>query len=83
MSELPMVGGTVPVGVAVEAGKDYWWCACGRASRQPFCDGSHTGSSFSPLKWTAPETRRMAFCACKRTATPPFCDGAHSRIKRV
>ena len=20
---------------------DYWWCACGRSKRQPFCDGTH------------------------------------------
>ncbi len=83
MSEMPLVGGTAPIGVQVEAGKDYWWCACGRSSKQPFCDGSHTGSSFSPLQWTAPETKRMAFCACKRTGSPPFCDGTHGTIERV
>ncbi len=81
--EMPMVGGTVPIGTQVEAGKDYWWCACGRSSGQPFCDGSHASTPFTPLKWTATETRRVAFCACKRTATPPLCDGTHSTIKRV
>ncbi|MGA0025144.1 MAG: CDGSH iron-sulfur domain-containing protein [Burkholderiales bacterium] len=20
---------------------DYWWCACGRSQKQPFCDGTH------------------------------------------
>ena len=33
----------------VEAGKDYWWCACGQSKNQPFCDGSHKGSAFSPV----------------------------------
>jgi CDGSH-type Zn-finger protein len=28
----------------VEAGKDYFWCACGRSASQPFCDGSHSHS---------------------------------------
>jgi CDGSH-type Zn-finger protein len=27
--------------VAVEQGKDYWWCACGLSKAQPVCDGSH------------------------------------------
>jgi CDGSH-type Zn-finger protein len=83
MSDTPMVGGTVPIAGPVEAGKEYWWCACGRSAKQPFCDGSHAGTPFTPLQWTAPETRRVAFCACKRTSTPPLCDGSHSNIKRV
>ena len=37
-----------PYSVDVEAGKTYWWCACGRSARQPFCDGSHKGSSITP-----------------------------------
>ena len=28
----------------------YWWCACGRSKNQPFCDGSHKGTSFTPEK---------------------------------
>jgi CDGSH iron-sulfur domain-containing protein 3 len=82
MSDEPMVGGTSPVAYEVEAGKDYWWCACGRSSTQPFCDGSHAGTSFTPLQWTAPETRRYAFCACKRTGNSPLCDGSHNKITR-
>lgn len=37
----PQVAGRAPIGVEVEAGKDYWWCACGMSKKQPFCDGSH------------------------------------------
>ena len=33
-----------PFAVAVEKGKDYFWCACGNSKAQPFCDGSHKGS---------------------------------------
>jgi CDGSH-type Zn-finger protein len=83
MSDTPKVAGTVPIAGQVEAGKDYWWCACGQSAQQPFCDGSHAGTPFAPVKWTAAESRRIAFCACKRTATPPLCDGSHSSIKRA
>ena len=28
----------------------YWWCACGLSSTQPFCDGAHKETGFSPMK---------------------------------
>ena len=40
MSE-PVCAQKAPFKIRLEAGKDYWWCACGRSSRQPFCDGAH------------------------------------------
>ena len=52
MSE-PTIAQKSPIPVEVEAGKDYWWCACGQSKNQPFCDGSHKGSGFTPMKWTA------------------------------
>lgn len=69
-----------PIPVDVEAGKDYWWCACGKSLNQPFCDGSHKGSEFSPVKYTATETTQVWFCACKKTGNPPLCDGTHSKL---
>jgi hypothetical protein len=63
-----------PVEVTVEAGKVYWWCACGRSRQQPFCDGSHKGTGFSPLRYQAPESGAKLFCVCKRTAGAPLCD---------
>ena len=39
----PVVAARVPAKVTLEAGKDYWWCACGQSKNQPFCDGSHKG----------------------------------------
>ena len=50
MSEMPEIGGTRPIAINVEAGKSYWWCACGRSKAQPFCDGSHKGTDFAPLE---------------------------------
>jgi CDGSH-type Zn-finger protein len=80
MSEQAAIGGRTPIPVEVEAGKDYWWCTCGKSAKQPFCDGSHKGSTFSPLKYTADKTGRVFFCTCKRTANAPLCDGAHSKL---
>jgi CDGSH-type Zn-finger protein len=80
MSEQPTIGGTAPIAVEVEAGKDYYWCACGKSAKQPFCDGSHKGSGFSPLKFTAPETKKAFFCTCKQTGATPLCDGSHKKL---
>ena len=40
---------TGPYALELDAG-NYWWCACGRSKRQPFCDGSHKGSGFEPVE---------------------------------
>ena len=54
MSDKAVIAGTAPIGIAVEAGKDYWWCACGKSKNQPFCDGSHKltkGEGPGKLHW--------------------------------
>jgi CDGSH-type Zn-finger protein len=66
-----------PIEVTVESGKAYWWCACGRSKTQPFCDGSHKGTSFTPLKFQLTDSGRNRFCVCKQTADRPFCDGTN------
>lgn len=71
---------TSPIPVEVEAGKNYFWCSCGQSANQPFCDGSHKGSEFSPIKWTAEEDGKKFFCGCKQTDGQPFCDGSHKAI---
>lgn len=72
-----------PYAVEVEAGKTYWWCACGRSQNQPFCDSSHKGSAFSPVKYVAEANRILWFCGCKQTRTPPFCDGTHKGLPKA
>lgn len=74
------VGGTSPIVMDVEAGKDYWWCTCGQSKNQPFCDGSHKDTEFTPMKWTAEESRKVAFCTCKQTGKSPMCDGSHKAL---
>ncbi|MEZ5787919.1 MAG: CDGSH iron-sulfur domain-containing protein [Xanthobacteraceae bacterium] len=76
----PEIAGRAPVPVDVEAGKTYWWCACGRSKAQPFCDGSHMGTPFAPLEWVAPASKKALFCACKRSQKKPLCDGSHKTL---
>ena len=59
---------------------DYWWCACGQSKKQPFCDGSHKGGPFTPVKFSVAQAEKKALCGCKRTHTAPFCDGTHSKL---
>jgi len=66
-----------PYAVKVEAGKNYFWCACGRSQKQPFCDGSHKGTEFTPVKYTASDSKKVFFCGCKSTKSQPLCDGSH------
>ncbi len=69
-----------PHRVELKAGRTYFWCSCGSSRRQPFCDGSHAGTQFTPVRFTAPEDCETVLCGCKRTATGPFCDGAHDNV---
>jgi CDGSH-type Zn-finger protein len=76
----PKIAQKSPYPVEVEAGKSYFWCACGLSASQPFCDGSHKGSGFTPVKFEATESKTVYFCGCKHTAHPPFCDGSHAKL---
>lgn len=76
----PVIAQKAPFRVEVEAGKVYFWCACGRSSKQPFCDGSHKGTGFEPVRWQAAQTGPAFFCGCKHSGNKPLCDGTHKRL---
>jgi CDGSH-type Zn-finger protein len=78
--DVPRIAQKAPYPVEAEAGKTYFWCACGESKNQPFCDGSHKGTSFTPVKVTAEEGKKLFFCGCKASAKAPFCDGSHSKL---
>ena len=79
MSE-PEIAQKAPYAVEVEEGKTYFWCVCGKSAKQPFCDGSHKGSEFNPMKYQAEKSGKLFFCGCKRTAKQPLCDGSHNKL---
>src|SRR5262249_15234365 len=76
----PVVARPKPCLVSVKAGRTYLWCSCGRSAKQPFCDGSHEGSGFQPLRYKATQDDELLFCGCKHTRNAPFCDGAHTTL---
>lgn len=80
MSEQPVVAGKASIPIEVVEGKTYYWCTCGKSSKQPLCDGSHKGGSFSPMAWTAATTGTVRMCACKATGKAPLCDGTHKTL---
>jgi CDGSH iron-sulfur domain-containing protein 3 len=76
----PVRASDTPFAINVEAGKDYWWCACGQSKKQPFCDGSHKVEGlFAPVKYTATENTAVRFCGCKLSGKAPLCDGSHKK----
>ena len=78
----PYIADTQPIAVELKAGETVWWCRCGRSKNQPFCDGSHEGTGFTPVEYTADKDGTVFFCQCKRSGNPPLCDGSHKRITR-
>lgn len=78
-SQQPTIADKTPAVMKLKPG-DYWWCSCGKSSKQPFCDGSHQGTSFLPQKVEIKEDSTVALCNCKHSKNGVFCDGSHTAL---
>jgi CDGSH-type Zn-finger protein len=76
----PTIAQKAPYAVEVESGKSYYWCSCGLSKNQPFCDGSHQGTNFTPIEYKATENETVYFCGCKNSKNGVLCDGSHSTL---
>lgn len=75
----PVIAQKAPYVLELEAGT-YYWCACGKSKQQPFCDRSHSGSEFTPVKFELAEKTKVWLCGCKHSEKKPYCDGTHKRL---
>ncbi|MDX1466981.1 MAG: CDGSH iron-sulfur domain-containing protein, partial [Halomonas sp.] len=76
----PVIAANSPATVTLTKGKKYTFCRCGRSADQPFCDGSHAGTGFTPLSFVAEQDGEATLCRCKHTGDAPYCDGTHARF---
>ena len=75
----PEIPQKAPYVMEMEPGT-YFWCACGRSKKQPFCDGSHSGSGMSPVSFEVTEKKKIAWCGCKHSSKVQLCDGSHKKL---
>lgn len=78
MADDPIIAQKGPYQVELEAGKAYFWCTCGRSTRQPFCDGSHKDTGLQPMRFVPEASGTVNLCGCKQSDDMPFCDGSHN-----
>lgn len=78
--ETPEIPQKASIKLSLSPGTTYWWCACGKSKNQPFCDGSHKGTSFTPQAFEVTEEKIYSICACKHSAKGWICDGAHKTL---
>ena len=77
--KLPVIAEKAPKMLTLEAGT-YYWCSCGKSKNQPYCDGSHQGTEFTPLPFNVTEQKDVWLCQCKHSQNKPFCDGTHRKM---
>lgn len=68
-----------PIAVVLEESKNHAWCACGKTSNEPFCDGTHKSHGLKPLIFKPEKSGEHYLCTCKQSSNPPYCDGSHNK----
>lgn len=77
--EKPKIADKSPREIIMKPG-EYYWCACGQSSNQPFCDGSHQETPFLPIQVPIEKEQTVHWCMCKQSGNKPFCDGKHKEL---
>lgn len=75
----PKIAAKEPAVLTLKPGK-YFWCACGQSKNQPFCDGSHKSTTFTPVPFEIAEEKKVFLCQCKQSGNKPYCDGTHRKL---
>jgi CDGSH-type Zn-finger protein len=82
MSDKPIIADNKPIKVELVKGEEHYFCACGKSANQPFCDGSHRGTTITPKKFSAEDSGDAYLCMCKQSKNFPYCDGSHKSITK-
>ena len=79
MEKLPKIAQKSPYIIDEKAGIRAF-CTCGLSSKNPYCDGSHKGTGFSPTIIELEEEKKVVWCGCKHSKKGAFCDGSHKNL---
>jgi len=63
----------MPIAITLDAGT-YERCTCGKSQNLPFCDGSHSGTTHQPLRFSLDRRQKVYLCSCGQSRRQPFCD---------
>ena len=63
---------------------EYRWCACGRSSRLPLCDGGRDDNRCAAsLTFSVADGDGLLWlCTCGRSRSKPYCDGRSHNLPR-
>ena len=76
---LPKIAQKFPFIIEEDSGKKAF-CTCGLSKKQPYCDGAHKGTGFTPQIIEITENQKVAWCGCKKSKKGAFCDGSHKTL---
>jgi CDGSH-type Zn-finger protein len=79
---IPLNAGYYPYNVYLQKGKIYWFCSCGLAALNPWCDNTcnRVTTRNRPIYFNVNESGYYKMCNCKMSSNAPFCNGTHKDV---